>query len=216
MAAIVDWAEISDWTWDERRQSYCRVLSSRAEPAKYIWPDTYRPGLYPNPPENPSPLPHEYTILQPIFNRSPADTILTRTSDRNKQYRNYRVPSLYNSLSAAKQQSTKATAYELTFNRYPDRPSLVSSSVKFREIPASSRIAAEGPNRYTLQPTRAFRIPSPDHEMGYCDHDRCQDADCIETQYRIYGFRDDLRHHEDQDKNGNMKDGDNVGGHGRR
>jgi hypothetical protein len=27
------------------------------------------------------------------------------------------------------------------------------------------------------------------------------------------GFRDDLKHHEDQDKNGNMKDGDNVGAH---
>jgi hypothetical protein len=215
MAPVVDWAELSDWKWDARKQSYCRVLSSHAGPEKYIWPNTYRPGLL-NPPEDPSRLPHEYAILQHILKCSFTDTVSPRTSDQNQQYLNYRLASLYDSLSAAKQQSTKSTTYELTFNRIPGRPSLVSSSVTYREIPDSSRIADEDSSRYLLLPTRSFRTPSPYYNMGYCDHDRCQDASCIETQYQKYGFRDDLRHHEDQDKNGNMKDGDNVGGHGRR
>jgi hypothetical protein len=47
--------------------------------------------------------------------------------------------------------------------------------------------------------------------MGYCDYPYCQDAYCIETQMAEKGIRDDLRHHEDEDKNGNMGDGGNVG-----
>ncbi|KAH7397258.1 hypothetical protein BKA66DRAFT_437831 [Pyrenochaeta sp. MPI-SDFR-AT-0127] len=59
----------------------------------------------------------------------------------------------------------------------------------------------------TQHHTASYRI------MGKCDHPKCKDQYCIETQYEKRGFRDDLRHHEDDDKNGSMKDGDNVGGH---
>lgn len=41
----------------------------------------------------------------------------------------------------------------------------------------------------------------------------CGDPFCVEEQLVTQGYRDDLRHHENQDKNGNMKDGDNVGRH---
>lgn len=40
---------------------------------------------------------------------------------------------------------------------------------------------------------------------------RSHNAHYTEGQVGGQGFRDDLRHHEDQDKNGNMKDGGNVG-----
>lgn len=43
-------------------------------------------------------------------------------------------------------------------------------------------------------------------------HTWCDDEHCIERQFAQQGFRDDLRHHENGDKNRNMGDGDVVGG----
>lgn len=143
-----------------------------------------------------------------------ANTMVLRTSQQHQQYSGSPPTSIYDPRSTAKQKSTQSKTYELTYHGYGT--SFVYSSIPFREIPGSSRIAVSKPTGFILQPTRPFRTPSPHHTMGYCDHDRCQDPCCIQTQIRMYGFRDDLRHHEDQDKNGNMQDGDNVGGHGRR
>lgn len=53
----------------------------------------------------------------------------------------------------------------------------------------------------------------PGRTTGMCDYPGCADVYCIETQLRIQGFRDDVRKHLDDDKNGNERDGDNVGGH---
>jgi hypothetical protein len=66
---------------------------------------------------------------------------------------------------------------------------------------------------YVSVPPRPHRPPTMDDNTGYCTYCGCQDPHCVERQLAERGLRDDLRHHEDQDKNGNMKDGDSVGGH---
>lgn len=64
---------------------------------------------------------------------------------------------------------------------------------------------------YISNPPRSHSLSNVDAWSGYCDYCGCQDPQCIERQIAKRGFRDDLRHHEDQDKNGNMRDGGSVG-----
>jgi hypothetical protein len=111
--------------------------------------------------------------------------------------------------------TTNVRTYELVFLQNSERGS-VRPSISSSETPNLPRInhTTSLPNSgFVLEPIKPFQSPSQLRTMGYCDHDKCQNRYCIETQYRIRGFRDDLKHHEDDDKNGNMKDGDNVGTH---
>lgn len=102
--------------------------------------------------------------------------------------------------------------YYLQFRDGEDpHPALIT--IPYARIPESSRIVRKRAGRYILLPMRYFRLPWHGHVTGYCDHVKCQDPRCIESQFRENGFRDDLRHHGDQDRNGNMRDGDNVGEH---
>jgi hypothetical protein len=64
--------------------------------------------------------------------------------------------------------------------------------------------AASGSN--SPQPSSPYLPPSEDATMAHCSLDNGEEV-------ADKGFRDDLKHREDQDKNGNMKDGDNVGAH---
>jgi hypothetical protein len=111
--------------------------------------------------------------------------------------------------------TTNARTYELVFLQDSKQGS-VQPSISYSEIPNLSRInytTSLPSSGFILEPIKPSQSPSQLRTMGYCDHDKCRNPYCIETQYRIRGFRDDLKHHEDDDKNGNMKDGDNVGTH---
>lgn len=66
---------------------------------------------------------------------------------------------------------------------------------------------------YASEPPRPHHSTPLAHATMYCSYCGCQDSRCLDTQMTKQGLRDDLRHHEDQDKNGNMNDGDNVGQH---
>lgn len=177
------YAHLSEWIFNEQHCSWHRFLTCPGHACKYVWPDTYRPA-------QPGLSPYEQPRLW-------AASVST--------------PGPVGNQLAPKQYSLELSDFT--------RPGPVRSSIPFEDIPVSSRVAYTKTDRYVLHPMRYFRLPSESYSAGYCDHHACNDPRCIENQYlkysryRKYGWRDDLRHHEDQDKNGNMRDGDKVGEH---
>lgn len=183
MANPVHNAYVSDWIWSAQHDSWYRSLTVHGHANKYIWHDSYRPT---QPGSLPTQQPQRWSTPSPKF--GPAK--------RKAAFKQYILDVAHLS-----------------------QPGWGGTSIPFTEIPESSRVAYTIGNRYILHPMRWFREPSKWYAEGYCDHHACNDPNCIQNQYKKYkkykknGWRDDLRHHEDQDKNGNMRDGDKVGEH---
>ncbi|KAH7081264.1 hypothetical protein BKA63DRAFT_205094 [Paraphoma chrysanthemicola] len=197
-----------DWELSPTHHQYFRCLEGGDGQRKFMWAHGYKPvndrtpeygAIYICPPR----CDIYYERIDPPGASATQDSFTSESAAKEPPYHFEGQARLKEAVY-----DTKLTVFPIGWEAEPlrmaERHLQPLRSYPLQEIAAKATYA---------QPDRLWRPPSAFYVKGYCDHLRCRDPYCIEVQYQKLGFRDDLRHHEDDDKNGNMSDGDNAGGH---
>ncbi|KAF2028252.1 hypothetical protein EK21DRAFT_114026 [Setomelanomma holmii] len=199
-------ATSGDWLWSPEHDSYYKTLYGADGSYRYMWPSGHTPRLSPQ--SSTPTIGAVYADMRSYdrcYQRLDTPRSSTSTPDSSISDLSASVPITHSPSNPIDR--PKVPTYVLRYQRFP---------IEWRTVPDPDvyRIAQNLPPDSYYSPSHQgpvlWRPPSAHYVMGFCDYEYCYDPYCIETQYETQGFRDDLKHHEDQDKNGNMRDGDKA------